>query len=59
VKRCYCTACRARDAREDAARDARFWDVVRSLESRALNLPPVPTWEGEPGELRITRKATG
>jgi hypothetical protein len=53
MKRCYCHACRARD-------DRRFWRIIEPLrERRGLNLPPVPTWEGEPTELdlyRITRK---
>lgn len=58
-RRCYCPACRARTEREDAERSARFWQVVQPLEPRALNLPAVPAWDGEPDELdlyRVTRK---
>lgn len=58
-RRCYCPACRARDERDAAGRDARYWDVVAPLERRRLNLPAVPQWNGEPNELnlyRVTRK---
>ena len=60
MKRCHCPSCRARDTR-------RFWDIIGAEQwaptavvarigaygyTPVLNLPPVPTWDGEPREYR-------
>jgi hypothetical protein len=48
-RRCNCAGCLARD-------DRRFWRIVAASTGRKpIELPPIPTWDGEPAELAVPR----